>query len=183
MSSGLKKSDEFSFMVGMANVGYTETQSSLQGPNLKQPASGSIAGISGMAHYLIRRYEKLAWYGQFTFPLMAGEGTYLSAGAGGEYYFGKSPARILLRDSTTSLTISPITRFFVMAGVNMAYISYLTETAKKNDTLIEIDIEGGMSRRFNSWTLRAQAGIARGIGVGTTTMAMKAMVGGIFFLD
>lgn len=170
--------------MGMANVGFTETQAALSGPNQQTPASGSVASISGQLHYRFRTDGRKAWYGQFTFPLMGGEGTYLSGGAGMEYYFGKSsPARIVLQDTTTSFTISPVMRYFAYGGLNMAYISYLTETAKKNDTLLEIDLGGGLSRRFNSWTLRAQAGIGRGVGVATTTMGMKAMVGGIFFLD
>lgn len=184
ITSGLKKSDEFSFLIGMANVSFTETESALTGPNKPAPASGSVASISGMLHYRFRTDEKIAWYGQFTFPLMGGgDGTYLSAGGGGEYYFGQAPARIVLKDQTTSFTLSSVTRYFLMGGINMSYISYLTETAKKNDTLLEIDLGGGLSRRFKKWTLRVHGGMARGVGVATSTMGMKAMVGGIFFLD
>lgn len=170
-------------MIGMANIGFTENQSSLSGPNVSEAASGSVASISGMLHYRFRTDEKLAWYGQFTFPMMASEGSYISGGGGIEYYFGKAPAKIILQDSITSFTLTPVTRYFLIGGLNMGYISYITETAKKNDTLLEIDLGGGISHRFSKWTLRAQAGIARGVGVATTTMGMKAMVGGIFFLD
>jgi hypothetical protein len=184
IQSGLKKSEEFSMMVGMANVSFTETQSALSGPNQQAPASGSVASIAGMLHYRFRTDDKKAWYGQFTFPLMASQGSYLSGGAGMEYYLGKSSsARVVLQDNTTSFTLTPVTRYFLMGGINMAYISYLTETAKKNDTLLELEAGGGVSRRFNKWTLRVQGGIARGVGVATTTMGMKAMIGGIFFLD
>lgn len=183
ITTGLKKSDEFSLLMGMANIGFTETQSALSGPNQQTPASGSVASISGQLHYRFRTDDKKAWYSQFTFPLMASEGSYLSGGGGLEYYFGTAPAKIILKDATTSFTLTPVTRYFVSGGLNMAYIAYLTETAKKNDTLLEIDLGGGMTRKFNSWTLRAQAGIARGVGVATTTMGMKAMIGGIFFLD
>lgn len=170
-------------MIGMANIGFTETQTSLQGKNVSTPASGSVASISGMLHYRFRTDDRKAWYSQFTFPMMASEGTYLAGGAGMEYYWGKAPAKITLQDNTTSFTLSPVTRFFALGGINLAYISYLTETAKKNDTLLEIELGGGMSRKFNSWTLRVQAALARGIGVTTNTMGMKAMVGGIYFLD
>lgn len=184
LQSGLKTSDEFSVLLGMTNISFAESQSSLSGPNQKEAASGSVASISGMLHYRFKAGEKTAWFGQFTFPLMAGEGTYLSGGGGMEYYFGNSnTARITLQDATTSFTLSPITRYFLSGSMNMAYISYLTETAKKNDTMLELELGGGASRRFDKWTLRAQAGLARGIGVATTTMGMKAMIGGIFFLD
>lgn len=170
-------------MMGMANIGFTETQAALSGPNQQTPSSGSVASISGMLHYRFKTEEKRAWFGQFTFPLMGGEGTYLAAGGGMEYYFGNAPARIVLKDNTTSFTLSPVTRYFLMGGLNIAYISYLTETAKKNDTLLELEAGCGMSRRFSKWTLRLQGGLARGVGVATTTMGMKAMIGGIFFLD
>jgi hypothetical protein len=180
---GLKTSNELSMMVGMANVGYTESQSTLQGENVQEAAAGSVASISGMLHYRFRTDDRRAWYTQFTFPLMASQGSYLSGGGGMEYYWGKSPAKIVLKDATTSFTLSPVTRYFALFGLNMAYLAYLTETAKKNDTLLEIELGGGLSRKFSKWTLRAQAGIARGVGVTTSTMGMKAMVGGIFFLD
>jgi hypothetical protein len=166
----------------MANVSVTETESALSGPNQTEVASGSVAGISGQVHYRFLTTGRYAWYGQATFPLMASEGTYLSAGGGIEYYWG-TPARSVLKDLTTSFVLTPRMRYFLSGGINLGYIAYNTETAKKNDTLIEIELGGGMSYKFNKWTLRASAGIARGTGIATTTMGMKAMVGGIFFLD
>jgi hypothetical protein len=100
-----------------------------------------------------------------------------------EYYWGQATSRSVLKDATTSFTLSPVMRYFAYGGLNMGYIAYLTPTAKKNDTLLEIELGGGLSRRFSKFSLRVQAGMARGVGVATTTMGMKAMVGGIFFLD
>jgi hypothetical protein len=182
-SSGLKTSNEMSTMIGMANIGFAESQSTLQGENVREAASGSVASIAGQLHYRFRTDDRMAWFGQFTFPLMATQGSYLSGGGGVEYYWGKAPAKITLRDATTSFTLLPVTRFFFSGGINMAYLAYVTETAKKNDTLLEIDLGGGISRKFGKYTLRASAGIARGVGVATTTMGMKAMLGGIFYLD
>ncbi len=170
-------------MIGMANIGFTENQSTLQGENVQVAASGSVASIAGQIHYRFHTNERIAWFGQFTFPMMASQGSYLSGGGGIEYYWGKAPAKVTLRDATSSFTLLPVTRFFFSGGINMAYLAYLTETAQKNDTLLEIDIGGGISRKIGKYTIRASAGIARGVGVATTTMGMKAMVGGIFFLD
>ncbi|HXH73749.1 MAG TPA: hypothetical protein VNJ08_02220 [Bacteriovoracaceae bacterium] len=179
----MKKSQEFSLLVGMANIGFTENQATLSGPNVQAAASGSVAVIASQLHYRFMATGRKAYYGQFTFPLMASAGTYMSGGGGLEYYWGKAPSRLVMSDLTTSFTLSPITRYFVMGGINMGYISYLTPTAQKNDTILELELGGGLSRRFNKWTLRATAGVARGVGVVTTTIGMKAMVGGIFFLD
>lgn len=170
-------------MIGMTNVSFAETQAALQGENQQAAASGSVAGISGMLHYRFRTDDRKAWYSQFTFPLMASQGTYLSGGGGLEYYWGKTPAKMTLHDSTTSFVVSPVMRYFALVGLNMGYLAYLTPTAKKNDTLLELEVGGGISRKFSKFTLRAQLGMARGVGVTTTTMGMKAMLGGIFFLD
>jgi hypothetical protein len=183
IQTGLRTSEELSMMIGMANIGFTESQTSLQGENIQAAASGSVASISGMLHYRFHTDDRKAWYGQFTFPLLASQGSYLSAGGGIEYYWGKAPAKIVLKDATTSFTLFPVTRYFALLGLNMGYLAYLTETAKKNDTLLELELGGGISRKFNRWTLRIHAGAARGVGVTTTTFGMKAMVGGIFFLE
>lgn len=166
----------------MANVSFAENEGTQTGPNKPVAASGSVAGISGQIHYRFKTTGRTAWYTQATFPLMAGEGTYLSGGGGLEYYWG-TPARSVLKDLTTSFTVTPTFRYFLNVGVNLGYIAYNTETAKKNDTLIEVEGGGGITYKFNSWTLRAQAGMARGTGIVTNTMGMKAMIGGTFFLD
>lgn len=168
----------------MTNISFTESESSLSGPNSSEAASGSVSGISGQLHYRFLTSGKKAFYGQFTFPLTASAtGSYLSTGAGMEYYWGQSSSRAVLLDATTSFTVSPIWRYFAYGGLNLGYLAYLTETAKKNDTLLELEAGGGLSKKFNSWTLRASAGMAKGVGITTSTMGMKVMLGGIFFLD
>ena len=170
-------------MVGMVNMSFAEAQTSLQGENQLDPASGSVSSINGMLHYRFKTEDRLAWFSQFTFPLIASQGSYLGGGGGLEYYWGKSPAKMNIKDATTSFTLTPITRFFILGALNMGYLAYLTETAKKNDTLLEVELGGGLSRKFKYFTLRSQASLARGVGVTTSTIGMKFMLGGIFFLD
>lgn len=170
-------------MLGMVNVSYVESQTSLQGENQTKAASGSVSSINGTIHYRFKTEDRFAWFSQFTFPLTASQGSYLGGGGGLEYYWGKSPAKMNIQDATTSFTLTPITRFFMLGAVNMGYLAYLTETAKKNDTLLEVELGGGLSRKFKYFNLRSQASLARGIGVTTTSIGMKFMIGGIFFLD
>lgn len=170
-------------MVGMANLSLTENALSLTGPNQKTAMSGKVSSINGLLHYRFMNFEKISLFGQFSFPLMANEGTYLSGGAGAEYYFGEASSKMTLNDSITSLVITPTMRYFAYGALNIAYVSYTTLTAKKNDTLFEVELGGGISRKFSKFSLRGQAGFARGVGVISTTTALKAMIGGIFFLD
>lgn len=184
IQTGIKQSDELSVLMGMTNISFTESQSTLTGPNAQVAASGAVSGISGQLHYRFLTLGRKAFYGQFTFPMMAAAlGSYIAGGAGMEYYWGQTTAKAVLSDATTSFTVSPVWRYFAYGGINMGYLAYVTETAKKNDTLLEVELGGGLSKKFSSWTLRAQAGMARGVGVTTSTMGMKAMLGGIFFLD
>lgn len=167
----------------MTSLSFAETKSTLQGENQVAAASGSTSGISGMIHYRFNTLERWAWYSQFTFPLIASQGTYFSGGGGLEYNWGKAPAKMTLNDGTTSFILTPITRYFALVGINMGYLAYLTPTAKKNDTLLEIDTAAGLSKKIGKYDLRAQAGVSRGVGIATNTIGLKVMLGCIFFLD
>ena len=68
-------------------------------------------------------------------------------------------------------------------GANIAYIAYVTETAKKSDTLLELGAHGGISRKVGKYHLRAQAGVDRGVGFTSTTLGMKALIGITLFLN
>lgn len=171
-------------MLGMANIGFTENQSTLTGPNISEAASGSISSINASIHYRFPTNARYAWFIQSSIPLLTNSiGTYFSGGGGIEYSWGQSLARSVLKDSTTSLVISPITRYFFAAELNMAYMAYTTETAKKSDSLLEIGAFAGVSRKLGKIHLRLQAGGARGVGVSTSTIGIKAMLGATFFYD
>jgi hypothetical protein len=183
-ASGLKFSDELSILMGVANVSFTENKSTLTGPNISEAASGSISSLNALLHYRFKNDTPRSWFAQTNIPIMSGTtGNYLSAGGGIEFTWGEASAKSILKDSTTSLVVYPITRYFLGLETNIAYIAYLTETAKKSDTLLEIGGYGGLSRRLGKFCLRIQAGIDRGVGVNTSTMSMKALFGGTIFLD
>lgn len=182
--SEMKFSEELNIMIGMANVSFTENQSQLTGPNASEAASGSISSINTLLHYRFKNDSQRSWFVQANVPLASGAtGSYLSSGGGLEFIWGKAASRTILKDSTTSLTISPTLRYFAAIEANIAYIAYLTETAKRSDTLLELGGYGGISYKVSNYHLRVQAGIDRGIGVNTTTLGMKAMLGGTIFLD
>ncbi len=168
----------------MANVSFTENKSTLSGPNISEAASGSISSINALIHYRFKNETPRSWFVQTNIPLMSGStGNYLSGGGGIEFTWGETSAKSILKDATTSLVVSPITRYFLGLETNIAYIAYLTETSKKSDTLLEIGGYGGLSRKVGKFYLRIQAGIDRGVGVNTSTMGIKALFGGTIFLD
>lgn len=170
-------------MVGMSNVSYQEKDSGLSGPNVIEASSGSVANISGLINYRFKNFGRWSSVGQFLFPLIGGTGTYLAAGIAMEYYWGQVNSKLSIDDQSTNFSLTPITRFFAFGDLNIGYLSYQTETAKRQDTLLEIGAGGGISRRISKYNLRAQVSIGRGTGVTTDSMAMKLMLGGTFFLD
>ncbi len=183
-SSGLKFSNELSILLGVANVSFTENQSTLSGPNISEAASGSISSMNALLHYRFKNDSPRSWFVQTNIPIMSGStGNYLSGGGGIEFTWGEVSAKSILKDSTTSLVVYPITRYFLGVETNIAYIAYLTETAKKSDTLLEIGGYGGISRKIGKYYLRAQAGVDRGVGINTSTLGIKALFGGTIFLD
>jgi hypothetical protein len=183
-SSGLKFSSELSVMIGMANIGFTENQSTLTGPNISEAASGSISSINAAFHYRLPTESRYAWFVQSSIPLISNSvGTYFSGGGGLEYSWGQSASRSVLKDSTTSLVVSPVTRYFVGGELNVAYMAYTTLSAKKSDTLLELGGFGGVSRKLGRFHLRVQGGVGRGVGVTTSTIGIKAMAGLTTFFD
>lgn len=180
----LRTSDEFTLMLGMTNVSFTENQTSLSGPNTQTAASGAISSINTLLHYRFKQTDNRAWFTQVNIPVLSGAtGSYLSGGGGMEFTWGESPNRSTLQDQHTSLVISPTIRYFAGIEANLSYIAYLTETAKKSDTLIEIGGYGGIGYKIRNYNLRFQAGFDRGTGISTNGNAMKAMAGATMFID
>jgi hypothetical protein len=182
--TGLKFSDELSILLGMSNTSFTENQSTLTGPNISEAASGSISGMNALLHYRFKNDTSRSWFAQANLPIMSGAtGSYLSGGGGIEFTWGEISAKSILKDSTTSLVVYPRMRYFLAIETNIAYIAYLTETAKKSDTLLELGGYGGISAKLGKYYLRAQGGVDRGVGVNTSTFGFKAFFGGTIFLD
>jgi hypothetical protein len=176
---------EFGISIGMANISYTETQSGLAGENIKQPASGSTSNMSLLAFYKFLPGLKRSAYLYSTLPAMSsGQSTYFSVGAGMEFYFNEIGSRMSMSNSGTTIRVTPRLRYFWGFEGGVGYISYLTLTEKRTDFLMDLGLMGGGTYPINDkWALRMQLTIARGTGINTTAMEMKAFLGGTFYLD
>jgi hypothetical protein len=176
---------EFGISIGMANISYTETQSGLAGENIKQPASGSTSNMSLLAFYKFLPGLKRSAYLYSTLPGMSsGQSTYFSVGAGMEFYFNEIGSRMSMSNSGTTIRVTPRLRYFWGFEGGVGYISYLTLTEKRTDFLMDLGLMGGGTYPINDkWALRMQLTIARGTGINTTAMEMKAFLGGTFYLD
>jgi hypothetical protein len=167
----------------MANAGFNERQSNLQGPNVKKAQAAQASGISGLIQYKFYPLEKWNLFSQFLFPMLASQGTIISGGMGAEYIFGQTSSALKLEDKTTHMLLRPISRFSAFGAINLSYLAYETPTAKKQDTILDIEAGAAYRRKISKFNLKTQASVARGIGVATEGMFMKFFIGGTFFLD
>jgi hypothetical protein len=178
-------SDEITLSLGMANVSYAEKESSLEGENKSEAASGSVSSLSGNFHWKFKSQEKKSYYVSATFPFMGGDGSsYFSVGGGIEFYLTPLGSRVGMQNQGTTVKFSPKLTYYWGVEAGLGYLVYLTETAKKTDMLFDIGLGGGGHYAINdSWVLKGQLGMTMGTGVNTSATAMKIFVGLTFYLD
>lgn len=176
-------SRELAYMLGLVNYSYQEGTSSLKGENQLAAFSGSVANISAAFNYRFLTKGRYSFYTHLSFPLMPGEGTYIAGGGGIEYHFGEGTTKTVLRDATSTFSVTPRMRYFLLFDLGAGYLAYNTETAKKNDTLIDTSFGAGLIRKVGNWNVRAQATYTRGVGIVTTGSGIKIFVGPTTFFD
>lgn len=177
---------EISYNIGLVNASFAESQSTLAGENVKEPASGSVSSISGQINYKFAPGLERSFYFAGTFPLLPGAtGSYFGAHFGAEFYFGNSTgSKVSYNNSGTSIKLKPKNLYFWGLEGGLGYLVYLTETEKKTDLLLDIGANLGMLYTLSEkWRLRGTLGMTRGTGVATTTMEMKAFFGATYFVD
>ena len=177
---------ELSYNVGLVNASFQEGEANLSGKNVLSPYSGSVSSISGMVNYKFLPGLERSYYAQGTFPLLPGAtGSYFGAHLGSEFYFGKSSgSKMVYNNSGTTVKIKPKTLYFWGLEGGLGYLIYLTETQKKTDILLDLGANVGTLYTWSDrWRLRGTLGIARGTGVTTTAMEMKAFFGVTFYDD
>jgi len=179
---------QLNMMLGMTSVTFAENASALKQENTNnapaEPKSGNASVIP-----LAFEVEKFtdaswSWVAKGVIPLMSSAtGNYLFAGIGKNWYFKSISSQASFSSENGIIKIVPKWRFHLTGGLGVAYLVYLTETAKKTDILAEIFFGGGVTKTINKkWSIRGEATLSRGIGVATTTTTMKAFVGGIMSL-
>jgi hypothetical protein len=176
--------DELVTSVGMTMVSYAEDAKVIQGDNVQEAASGSVSGISASIQYKMASSFKKSYYLTTVFPLLpSATGTYLSFGGGMEYYFNDIGSKTGLTNSGTTIQFTPKFRYFAGFEVGGGYLVYTTESAKKTDLLFEIGGLGGIAYSMsNKWAIKTTLNVMKGTGAVTSTMAIRFMIGGTFYL-
>lgn len=173
--------------MGIAMVSFAEQESSLDGDNISDPASGSFSSISSSIYYKFFQKDKFDVYLSGAFPLVSDGNTFFSAGVGGEYFLTKENHRVTEAREGFKISISPTLRYFLIGEVNLIYLSYLTDSSKKSDINIEFAGGGGATYAFggswDGWGIRASGVLGRGLGVISSTFNVRLFGSVVYFLD
>lgn len=175
-------SDSFSISLGMVNVSFTESESTLASDDGEEPeeaGSGSSAVISLDLTYNRPLDEKKDVYGRIIVPFMTTTGSGLVLGSGGmNYYFSGLSSDIKTDDQDVKVRISPDMRYYVGGELGFGYLIYTTESAKKSDILLNIGGHGGLLYSFRDhWSVKGELGIGKGVGTKVSTTMMKVIFG------
>ena len=176
---------QINFGLGMANVSFQESPSGLPPRTTgsvttqEQPSSGSVPSICAFIDYEKFLGAKYSYVIKSALPLMASStGSYLSAGGGINYYLNSLSSVGMFETREANFQIIPKWRYHVGGGLSGAYLIYNTETAKRNDTLVELYGNAGVTMTKNKdWGYRAEAIFARGVGFNSSAIVMKFFAG------
>jgi hypothetical protein len=169
----------------MASVSYTEQEGTISGENVKEPASGSLSIITSNLYWKIRPKNNWSNFVEVYFPLIPGGGsTFLGASFGTEYFFSEDNAVIREKTSDFEIEVNPKFRYYATGAISTFYFSYETESSQKNDINISLNIGGGgIYSLSKDYGIKADLTMGRGVGVITSTIAMKVFASFIYYWD
>jgi len=80
--------------------------------------------------------------------------------------------------------MDPKLRYYAIANVSSYYFAYETETAKKNDINVSLNAgAGAVYSMSNTYGLKADVVVGRGVGVITSTLLVRAFFSYVYYWD
>ncbi len=176
---------EVTFSAGITMVSFTEYEKTFTGDNVEAPFSGTVTALSMEGNYKFRADLKKAYYLNIVTPLIpASTGNYFRAGGGVEFYINTMSNNLSLEYSGTAVRFEPRMRYYWNIDGGLAYLSYNTLSAKKNDFMFEVGGGGGLIYKMNDkYTFRASAAANMGIGVVVSGFNIRLFGGVVFPFD
>lgn len=180
---------EIHFSIGLDSVSFTENESTLDDSSTftkkAPPANGTMSQISLNVKYHFFHHEKMSIYGLATLPaLNTGSTGYFQSGAGINFYIGSQSGRTQTNYDSVKISTDPIWRYFWGIQTGLGYLIYATNNAEKSDIQFETSIHCGAIYNFNKdFGMTSTINIGRGIGVASTTLVTRALIGVTYFFD
>lgn len=173
--------NQFTVGAGMTNITFKENASTLTRENgtTASAYSGKSSVLPVFLQYEMFRDEKSSYYVQAILPLLTtSKDSYTNAGAGMNFYYKSLSSVGNFSDSSVTLVIKPVWRYYWGLDLGLGYLVYNTLTAKKSDILAEIGPHAGVIYTVNDdYTVKLEASFARALGVQTNASVTKLMIG------
>lgn len=171
-----------SLTTGMVNLSYAEVASQIKQTNdtlKKEPGSGSASVLSVSASYHLPLDVKKEVYFSGIVPFSTASGSALmSASLGGNYFFNGISSSIRSENSDVVFKLKPKFRYYAGGDLGLAYLIYVTNTAKKTDFILDLGAHvGGIYSWKDRWNIKAEAGFGKGMGTKVSSTGMKLFAG------
>lgn len=182
MASDSDFENYLSLTTGMVNLSYTEVASQIKQTNdtlKKEPGSGSASVLSLSASYHMPMDIKKEIYFSGIVPFSTASGSALMSGnVGGNYFFNGISSSIKSVNSEVVFKVKPKFRYYAGGDAGLAYLIYVTKTAKKTDFIIDLSAHvGGIYSWKDRWNIKAEAGFGKGMGTKVSSTGMKLFAG------
>ena len=169
----------------MSMISYTEQQGNITGDNVQEPTSGSFSVITTNLYWKSVPKDKYSYFIEGFFPLLPGSGNSFFGGSFGvEYYFSNDNGILRETNGEFKISMDPKLRYYAIANVSSYYFAYETETAKKNDINVSLNAgAGAVYSMSNTYGLKADVVVGRGVGVITSTLLVRAFFSYVYYWD
>lgn len=172
-----------SFSTGSIATSYAEKASGLE-ESEEEPSSGSASALPIDLSYEFTINNKVSWFVRGIGPLLASSpDSYFFGGAGVNFYFMSLSSAAVFKDTDIELFVRPKWRYYWGLNAGVGNLVYRTETAKKNDTVLELGVHAGGIYTINKeWGVKAEGSFNRGTGSLTEVTTIKVLLGATMYL-
>jgi hypothetical protein len=175
----------------MYSLSITENESSIESTDTTVVADETTAStakavsvIVGEINYDYSTSKDKTYFVKGVFPLMASpDSSAFLVSTGMNWFFGGAASVFSFNQNGSTMHFTPKFRYYLGASLGAGYVSYSTESSKKNDTFFDVGFQAGLLYNLGrKWGMRFEAGMGRGTGVISNSMGMKIFFGSSYYL-
>jgi len=175
---------QINFSIGSVSAAFKENPSNLKTTDgttttLSAPYSGAITSIPLEIGYEYFSNLKRSYQVKASGPLMGSSpGRYFNLVGAYNFYFTQLGSQATVSDFNFELKFKPKMRYYAGPVLGAGYLVYDTKSATKTDVLFELGGQGGLLYSIGPvWSLKAELGFSRAVGVLVNATVIKILLG------
>lgn len=174
-----------SFSIGSFSGSFTENEDNLKSTDgtssstSSTPYSGTASSMPLEVGFEYFPVLTRSYFIKGAGPLMGSTpDRYFSITSGVNFYFAQVASEAKVRDFNFEMKLQPKFRYYAGPAIGIGYLVYNTKSATKNDLLFELGLQGGVIYSLSpKWSLKAEIGAARAVGVLVSSTLIKITLG------